>query len=101
MIITGLASVLGQLWQRMGADAMAFMNNCVQAVPPLTDATAWSQLMVERDGIAPAWSNYMADRPLLLPPPWTQLPFEHGFDSAPPAGTDSSIQLMRPVVPAN
>src|ERR1700682_5785137 len=101
LIISDLASVLGQLSQRMGTDAMAFMNNCVQALPPLTDATAWSQLMVERDGIARAWSNFMADRPLLLTPTWTQLPFEHGFDSGTPAETAPTIELMRPVVPAN
>src|SRR5258707_13311528 len=80
----------------MGADAMAFMNNCVQAVPPLTDAAAWSQLMVERDGIARAWSSFMADRPLLLSPTWTQLPFEYGFDSATPAGAAATKGLMRP-----
>ena len=98
LIISDLASVLGQLSQRMGPDAMAFVNNCFQAVPPLTDATAWSQLMVERDGIVRAWSTFMAERPLLLTPTWTQLPFEHGFDSATPAGTAATIELMRPVV---
>jgi amidase len=85
----------------MGADAMAFINNCVQAVPPVVDAAAWSHLMVERDGIARAWSTFMADRPLLLSPTWTQLPFEHGFDSATPAGTVATNELTRPVVPAN
>src|ERR1700731_429743 len=96
LITSDFASVLGPLSQMMGADAMAFVNNCVEAVPPLTDATAWSNLMVERDGIARAWSNFMADRPLLLAPTWTQLPFEHGFDSATPAGTAATIELMRP-----
>jgi amidase len=101
LIITDFASVLGPLSQIMGAEAMAFLNNCVQAVPPLVDAAAWSNLMVERDGIARAWSNFMADRPLLLTPTWTQLPFEHGFDSATPAGTAATNELLRPVVPAN
>lgn len=101
LIVSDIASVLGQLSQRMGADAMAFVNNFIEAVPPLTDATAWSQLMVERDGIARAWSNFTADWPLLLTPTWTQLPFEHGFDSATPAGTAATVELMRPMVPAN
>jgi amidase len=52
-------------------------------------------------GIARAWSTFMADRPLLLSPTWTQLPFEHGFDSATPAGTAATKELMRPVVSAN
>ena len=49
--------------------------------------------MVERDGIARAWSVFMAERPLLLSPTWTQLPFEHGFDSATPAGTAATKEL--------
>src|SRR6266550_3908881 len=68
---------------------------------PSRPAAAWSQLMAERDGIARAWSTFMADRPLLLSPTWTQLPFEHGFDSATPAGSAATKELMRPVVPAN
>jgi hypothetical protein len=51
-IISDFASVLGALSQMMGAAAMAFLNNCVQAVPPLADAAAWS--MIGRDGIARA-----------------------------------------------
>ena len=99
--MSDLASVRGQMSLAMGAEGMAFMNNCFQAAPPVTDAAAWSRLMVERDGIARAWSNFMADKPLLLTPTWTQLPFEHGFDAATPAGTVATIELMRPVVPAN
>jgi amidase len=94
-------SVLALLSPMMGADAMAFLNNFNQDIPPLADVAAWSQLMAERDGIARAWSTFMADRPLLLSPTWTQLPFEHGFDSATPAGSAATKELMRPVVPAN
>src|SRR2546423_14520181 len=32
---------------------------------------------------------------------WTQLPFEHGFDVATPEGTAATMELMRPVAPAN
>jgi amidase len=60
----------------MGADATAFVNNINEAVPPLVDVAAWSHLMIERDGIARGWSVFMADRPLLLSPTWTQIPFE-------------------------
>ena len=65
----------------MGADAMAFLNNFNETMPPLADAAAWSH----SDGRARRHrarmeSTFMADRPLLLSPTWTQLPFEHGFD---------------------
>jgi amidase len=101
LIMGDFGSVLNLLSPMMGADAMAFLNNFNQAIPPLADVASWSQLMAERDGIARAWSTFMADRPLLLSPTWTQLPFEHGFDSATPAGSAAIMELMRPVVPAN
>jgi amidase len=101
LIMGDFGSVLGMLTPMMGADATTFLNRFNQAVPPLADVAAWSHLMTERDGIARAWSIFMADRPLLLSPTWTQLPFEHGFDSATPAGTAATKELMRPVVPAN
>jgi len=101
LIMGDFQSVLELLSPMMGADAVAFLNNFNQAVPPLADVAAWSHLMVERDGIARAWSIFMADHPLLLSPTWSQLPFEHGFDSATPAGSLAIKELMRPVVPAN
>jgi amidase len=101
LIIGDFASVLAQLSPLMGADALAFLNTFNAGVPPLADAAAFSNLMVERDGIARAWSTFMAERPLVLSPTWTQLPFEHGFDSATPQGTAATMELMRPVVPAN
>jgi amidase len=101
LIMGDFGSVLAMLAPMMGAEAMAFVSNFNETVAPLADVAAWSHLMVERDGIARAWSVFMADRPLLLTPTWTQLPFEHGFDSATPAGTAVTKELMRPVVPAN
>jgi amidase len=101
VILGDFGSVLGMLTPMMGADAVAFVNNFNETVPPLADVAAWSHLMMERDAIARAWSTFMVDRPLLLSPTWTQLPFEHGFDSATPAGTAATKELIRPVVPAN
>jgi amidase len=101
LLIGDFESVFAPLSQMMGPAAVALVNNFRHAVLPLADAAAWSNLMVERDGIARAWSLFMAERPLLLSPTWTQLPFEHGFDAATPQGTAGSAELMRPVVPAN
>jgi amidase len=101
LIMGDFGSVLALLSPMMGTEAMTFLNNFNEGIPPLADAASWSQLMAERDGIARAWSTFMADRPLLLSPTWTQLPFEHGFDSATPAGSAATKELMRPVVPAN
>jgi amidase len=101
LIMGDFASVLALLSPMMGTDANVFLNHFNKDVPPLADTAAYSQLMIERDGIARAWSMFMAEWPLLLTPTWTQLPFEHGFDSATPEGTAATKALMRPVVPAN
>jgi amidase len=101
LIVNDFGPVLPILSPMMSADATAYLNNFNEAVPLLADAAAWSRLMIERDAIARAWSTFMADRPLLLTPTWTQLPFEHGFDSATRAGAAATKELMRPVVPAN
>ena len=85
----------------MGASALTFLNTVKGAVLPLVDAAAMSQLLAERDGIARAWSVFLAAHPLLLTPTWTQLPFEHGFDAATPEGTAATMAMIRPVVPAN
>jgi amidase len=82
----------------MGADGLAFFQAVNRATPPLTDAASFSALMIQRDGIARAWSMFMSEHPLILTPTWTQLPFEHGFDLAEPTAT---IALIRPVVAAN
>src|ERR1043166_8876595 len=54
LIMGDFGSVLAQLAPLMGADALTFLNTANQAVPPLADAAAFSNLMVERDGIARA-----------------------------------------------
>ena len=104
---------------RRAAQALDAAGYAVEEVrPPRYEdvLSCWSRLMVgdftsvlgslpqpmaERDGIARAWSIFMADWPLLLSPTWTQLPFEHGFDCATPVGGIETMQLMRPVLPAN
>jgi amidase len=56
--------------------------------------------MTTRLGIARAWSLFFADYPLVLSPTWTQLPFEIGADES-PDGARASLELFRPVLPAN
>jgi amidase len=82
---------------RDGATFFAAINNITT---PL-DAIGMSMMFMERDGIARAWSQFLAEYPLLLTPTWTQLPFEHGFDVATATGSAATIEMVRPVLPAN
>jgi amidase len=100
-ILGDYASVLARLMPLMGTGGAAFLAAANQVVPPLADTTAMSQMFASRDGIARAWSQFLAQHPLLLTPTWTQLPFADGFDAATPEGAAATIEMMRPVVPAN
>lgn len=95
------AAVLPQLLPFMGADGATFLNTINASTPPFKDAAEMSRLLIARDGIAREWSQFLATHPLILSPTWTQLPFEHGFDVATPQGAAETIEMIRPVVPAN
>jgi amidase len=101
LIMGDYNSVLGQLAPMMGADANAFLNIVNAGIPPLAGAAEMSALFAQRDGVARDWSMFLADHPLVLTPTWTQLPFEVGFDAATPEGAGATMDMMRPVVPAN
>ena len=99
-VVGDFRAILARLLPLLGRDGAAFIAALDSVVPPL-DATGMSMLFMDRDGIARAWSQFLAEHPLVLTPTWTQLPFEHGFDVATPAGTAATVEMVRPVLPAN
>lgn len=99
-LLTDLASQLEQLRAVMGSGGLAFLEAVYAAVPTL-DVTGLSGALAVRHGIAREWSGFFVDRPLVLSPTWAQLPFAHGFDAASPEGAMATMELLRPVTPAN
>jgi amidase len=94
------AAILPRLLPLMGRDGVTFFA-AVNSMTTSLDATGMSMMFMERDGIARAWSQFLSEHPLLLTPTWTQLPFEHGFDVATATGSAATIEMVRPVLPAN
>ena len=101
LLLGDFASVMDQLLPLMGEGGKAFLATVNGAVPPLASVAEMSQLLALRHGLGRAWSQFMAEHPLVLTPTWTQLPFEQGFDAATPAGAAATVEMLRPVVPAN
>ena len=101
LLLGDFASVMEQLVSLMGAGGKAFLDSANSAAPPVANVAEMSRLLALRHGLARAWSQFMAEHPLVLTPTWTQLPFEQGFDAATPAGAAATLEMMRPVVPAN
>ena len=101
LLMGDFASVLGDIGPLMGADGQGFLEAFNRSIPALGGTAAMSALHPRREGIARAWSMFMADHPLVLSPTWSQLPFEHGFDVAGQGAAEATKALMRPVTPAN
>jgi amidase len=100
LIVSDFRAVADQLLPIMGKDGAFFFQTAMSSVP-LLDATGFSRLFIARDGVARAWSQFMADYGLILSPTLTQLPFEEGFDAASEDNVAATMEMIRPVVPAN
>lgn len=98
LLMGDFAPLMPQLVPLMGEGGRRFLESANAAIPPLASAADLSLLLVQRDGLAREWSEFMARHALLLSPVWTQLPFEQGFDEDHP---DATMEMIRPVVPAN
>lgn len=99
-VVGDLRAIFAQLLPLLGRDGAAFIAASESMVPPL-DATGMSMMFMERYGVARSWSEFLTEYPLVLTPTWTQLPFEHGFDVATAAGSAATMEMVRPVLPAN
>ena len=49
------------------------------AASPALDAAGMSRVFANRHGVARAWSQFMAEHPLILSPTWTRLPLRGWF----------------------
>ena len=101
LLAADFGTVLDRLMPAMGDDAKVVVARFVKDSGAPDTLAGFSKLLVRRDGIARAWSEFMAKYPLLLTPTWTRLPFAHGFDAATPEGGRAVQELARAVYAAN
>ncbi|MCU1394510.1 MAG: putative amidase [Ilumatobacteraceae bacterium] len=84
----------------VGPDSKRFLD-FTDATVPAMDLTDWTLIHAERNGIAKEWGEFFTDYDAIISPVWKQPAFEHGFDVADEAGTLATLDLMRPILPAN
>jgi amidase len=84
----------------MGEGGRRFLHLTRDASPSVGLAE-WSQAQYQRNGIARRWSEWFQRFDVLLCPVWTQPPFVYDSDIADEAGAMATVELMRPVLPAN
>lgn len=85
----------------MGEDGRRFFECFFGLVPPLESTADMTALLMQRDGLAREWSLFMDRHPLVLSPTWTQLPFTHGYDISSDDAIAQTLEMIRPVTPAN
>ncbi len=95
-----LRVIMPILEELMGPGGQRFLGYVFDYLPApdlATLATAHS----DRHGLARRWSLWYQDYPVLLTPVWTQPAFPLDFDIASAEGAAATLELMRPVLPAN
>ena len=99
-IVADIRMMRGQLAPIMGADAVQFLDVILEARPEL-DLAGYTAVLMARQSLMRDWALWFTDIDLLLTPTWTQLPFEHGWDAASAENSLATVEMMRPVMPAN
>jgi amidase len=100
-LFSDLAAGMDAMAQLMGEGGRAFLQHSRRGIPAVSSALEMTAIYGRRDAIARAWSEWMADTPLMLTPTWTQLPFEHGWDALSYENAMATLDIMSPVTPAN
>ena len=86
--------------QLMGAGGREFLRYALGHLPAL-DLEGWATAHTARHGLARHWNLWYQQYPVLLCPVWTQPAFPLDFDIASLDGAIATLELMRPVLPAN
>jgi amidase len=88
------------LEQLMGPGGRQFLVNAQETLPA-PDLAGWAMAHTARHGVARRWSLWYQEYPVLLSPVWSQPAFPVDFDIATPENAAATLELMRPVLPAN
>ena len=84
----------------MGAGGRQFLDYALGYLPE-SDVAGWAMAHTARHGLARRWSLWYQDYPVLLSPVWSQPAFPLDFDIASLDNAIATLELMRPVLPAN
>ncbi|HEY5875810.1 MAG TPA: amidase [Ilumatobacteraceae bacterium] len=84
----------------MGEGGATFLTHATNHLAEVGQDEASMEHM-ERFGLARRWSLWHEDFPVLLCPVWTQPAFPHEFDIESFENAVATLELMRPVLPAN
>ena len=100
LVLGDVERTLDEIAPVASEDAIAFLRKGLAAHPP-PDGAGWAQAWRDRLGVARAWSEFQAARPLILGPIATEPPFPAGADLTDDYPSERDFRMMRMVVPVN
>jgi amidase len=86
--------------QIMGEGARQFLGYALEHLA-VSDLGGWAAANTARHGVARRWSLWYQEYPVLLCPVWSQPAFLLDFDISSLGNAIATLELMRPVLPAN
>jgi amidase len=86
--------------QIMGEGARQFLGYALEHLA-VSDLASWAAANTARHGVARRWSMWYQEYPVLLCPVWSQPAFLLDFDISSLGNAIATLELMRPVLPAN
>ena len=98
IVIGSIGEGLDELGPMLGADALSFLRSAADDHAARPNTTTVSQAWIDRRSLLVQWNAFFAEWDAVLTPTWTQLPFEHDADLA---DSSATLEMMRPVTPAN
>lgn len=100
MLFSELSDIREQLDLVMGEGGRTLIGRILEFFPRVSNVEHYLA-MSQRDGLARCWSMWFEDHQALVLPTWTQPPFVFDDDLAGADGATRTLELMRPVLPAN
>jgi amidase len=100
VLLPDVRSLLPLLETVLGPDGVTFLRYADELFPPF-EVASWSAAWTERSTVARQWAAFHDEHPMIVSPVWSQPAFPHGWDVASFENGTATLELMRPVLPAN
>jgi len=84
----------------IGEGGRRFLDLIDQSISEL-DLQGWTLAHAQRNGVAREWAHFFTEYDAVISPVWTQPAFAHGADIVDGAAAAATLDLLRPVLPAN
>jgi amidase len=94
-----VALMLGELTPIMSEGALGILHGLLERYPP--DEVPAAFVFAERARLGRAWSEFLAELPVIVSPVWSGPPFAHDADLDAEAGRDLTLDLLRPITAGN